>query len=283
MSVNYLDKYVNVYLNSLNNTKFYGIVIIFSDLDYKLKKKLLFQLYFIKISSLWPFIQKNSKLYNDLPNCILPKNIKKYKWALYRYGLYYCFLNIYYKYFSNIFLLDLRDTFFQINPQKIKIKHAIYLCEDATYPFSIRDCKYNKKWLLPFFNISNKIFNKQPLNGGTIYGDSYMLLRFLRKYNKYLKKYCHITSDQGVINLIYYNNLCKNIKIIINNNGNGYIYNMGIELTSKNIFPNKSYYICNNVIHRIDKSIPYILHQYDRDISLKDFIFTKYLTNYDNK
>lgn len=177
---------------------------------------------------------------------MLPRNIKNYKWAIYRYGMYYCFIKEYYKLFLYIFLLDMRDTVFQINPQLIKFKSGI----------------------LPFYNNNDSIFKKVPLNGGSIYGESYMILNFLFLLNQLIRKNYHKTSDQGIINILYYKYSSKNIKINVNHNDNGYIYYMGIELTFKSIFPNICYTFSNNLVYRRDKSIPYILHQNDREIKL---------------
>lgn len=207
---------------------------------------------------------------------MLPPNIKRYKWAIYRYSIYYCFLLEYYKTFNYILLLDIRDTIFQLNPENIKIKKGVYLCEDARYPFKIKEDKWNKLWLLPFFNINDSIFDRIPINGGCIYGESYQILAFHKVLLFNLKKYYSITSDQGIINLIFYNFSYKEFKFYINRNDNGLIYNMGIEIKYNYIYLNTCYYIANNFIYRSNNEIPFIVHQYDRDKALKEYVKRKF-------
>lgn len=276
MSIGYAKQNSVIFLKSLAETKFSGIVIIFSDKSIKFQHTGNIKLFYIVISQSWPFISNKSKLYSSYKECMLPKNIVKYKWAIYRYGLYYCFVKEYYIYFSNIFLLDLRDSIFQRNPQNIKIEDHVYFCEDASYPYSIKDNYYDKKWLLPFSNISNDILDKVPLNGGSVYGNSQQVKEFLYQFNMYLKEYYKITSDQGVINYIFYTHKLKNINIKINHNNNGSLYNMAVEIRDRKHFKHKPYFIDGNTIYRKDKTIPHIIHQYDRESLFKSNIYKYY-------
>lgn len=263
---------IDLFVNSLAETNYSGTLIIFSDKYFKIKNNNIINIRIIKINKEWPFINNSSYLKNSMSTCILPKNIKNYKWAIYRYGIYCSFMSVYYNFYSYVFLLDIRDSIFQVNPELIKFEQGVYLCEDASFPFSIKDDKWNKKWLLPFYNINDSIFNNIPLNGGSIYGESHLLLKFMIIFSQYLKRYYYKTSDQGIINLLYYNHSINSIKIIINRNDKGFIYNMGIELKFKNIFPNNCFSIHNNLIYRKDNSLPYIIHQYDRNSNLKNFV-----------
>lgn len=73
-----------------------------------------------------------------------------------------------YSYFSNVFLVDVRDSIFQLNPMHIEILNCIYMCEDASFSFKIKDEKWNSMWIKPFYNYNTSIYNKTPINGGTI-------------------------------------------------------------------------------------------------------------------
>lgn len=276
MSIGYRENNSIVFFKSLVDTNFSGIVIIFSDKKVNLQHGKNIVLYSFIINKSWPFIRNESRLYKTYKKCMLPDNIVKYRWAIYRYGLYYCFIKEYYSYFSNIFLLDLRDTIFQKNPQNIIIGNSIYLCEDASYPYTIKDNLYDKKWLSPFNNSTNKLFDEVPLNGGSIYGNSLQIKKFLKQFIFYLKEYYTITSDQGVLNFIYYTHKIEDINVKINHNNNGSVYNMAVEIKDRNFFSKKPYFINQNRIYRLDYTLPHIIHQYDREKKFKNYIFKYY-------
>lgn len=276
ISVNIKSCFINTFINSLVKVNYSGRLIIFTNNNISVKSKGMIKINVIKISIIWPFFNYKSDIHHILNQCMLPNNIHNYRWAIYRYSIFYCYMIVRYSYFSNVFLVDIRDSIFQLNPMYIEIHNCIYMCEDASFPFKIKDEKWNSMWIKPFYNYNTSIYNKTPINGGTIYGKSFIILRYLKLFIKYMEKYYSVTSDQGVINFLYYSNLLNNISVCINHNNNGSIYNMGIDLQL-----NRScYYIKDNIIHRKDKSVPYIIHQYDRDDNLKKYIFKKYKNNF---
>lgn len=77
IAINYKPTLINVFINSLNRTNFTGKLVLFSNIDYKANNSLLYNLLIIKITTIWPFIKRKSKLFDNINNCILPKNIKK--------------------------------------------------------------------------------------------------------------------------------------------------------------------------------------------------------------
>lgn len=273
---------VKIFIRSLEETKYKGTLILFlynrSIINFS---KYSFKLDLIIINKKWPFYEESNKRfflkYSYLTKCMIPYNKYKYKWNIYRYSIINCWLKIYANKYDFYFLLDVRDTLFQINLELKSYKHVVYLSQDARLPFRIKDdIKWNKKWFNVYISNSSLEYNS-PLNSGTIYGSKTQFSPFIKIYVEFIKSRYINTAEQGTLNYLYYSGYFNKIPFIINKNNDGIIYNMAAEVMYNNFFKNKTYEIKNNILHRYpEMNIPYIVHQYDRDKVYLKVLIQKY-------
>lgn len=272
---------VNIFIKSLHETNYKGTLILFLSDKYKIEYlNYSFSFRIILIETKWPYYSPRNVYYhlkyNYLTSCMIPNYKYHYKWNIYRYSIINCWLMEYFKKFDFYFLLDVRDTLFQLNVEMKSYKNAVYLSEDARHPFRFKDDIYNNRWLNVYIKNSSIQYNT-PLNSGTVYGSNKEFSSFIKLYVEFIKSKYINTAEQGTLNYLYYSGFFNRIPIIINKNDNGVIYNMGIEVIYKKFYKYATYNIHNFILYRYPSyNIPYIVHQYDRDKKYLNFIKHKY-------
>lgn len=276
------SKSINLFLKSLEETKYKSVVILFL---YNKSKAIFyncsFSLITVIINNEYPFYSSRNILFNlkldYLKECMIPNRYYKYKWNIYRFSFINCWLNKYYYFYDFYFILDVRDTIFQRNIQEVKYKNILYLSEDARNPFKIKYDYANKKWINDIVKDS-PIESYVPLNSGTIYGSQKYFKIFIHQYVDCIKSLYINTAEQGTLNYLYYSHKLTKIPIDINRNEKGLIYNMGIEILYRRFFSNITYNIKDGILYRLPyNNIPYIVHQYDRDKLFLSYLNNKYL------
>lgn len=281
LAINISEISIQIFIKSLEQTNYKGTLILFicnNTIVSHIKNS--FVLKTVIIENKWPYYSLDNHNFNlqydYLQSCMIPNFNYKYKWNIYRYGIIYCWIKKYVNKYDFYFLLDVRDTLFQLNLELIKYKNVIYLSEDARFPFKIKDDKCNRNWINDYVKNSFIEYNT-PLNSGTVYGSKKIFSVFIQKYVEFIKLKFINTAEQGTLNYLFYSGFFNTIPLLINRNDNGIIYNMGIEVIYKSFFPNDTYKVKDSIIYTYPNfTIPYIVHQYDRDRNYLSIIKKKY-------
>ena len=196
-----------------------------------------------------------------------------------RFLAYPEFLNKNREKYHNIFLTDVRDVIFQGNIfENLPSNFLYFFTEDSG--ILINQEKNNSKWIIEDYGqeILEKIGNNNIVCSGTVLGDIDSIIDFLQVL---LKEFKHIEEsnpeiykvgylDQGVFNYIAYDLTKPNFK----NQPNGSIIGT-LCLSSLSKYAKDKIDIQNDKV-TINGIIPAVVHQYDRNKRVFDFLTKKY-------
>lgn len=253
-----------VFIESLQKTGFSGITVVFTFSLRGTETKYLFskEVDVIELSRYYPFYPSNHLKYP-----ISSRNLFKYlhfykgkSFVTYRYFIYKLFIKYYGKYFSNIFITDIRDVIFQENPFKWNIESGIYLVEE--HPKITIGKDLSNKIYLKNYNPNKRIYQNSIINGGTIYGTYPYILHFLSELLTYICSFGCNSNDQGGINSYVRSINLYPFPLFILNSSHTPVKTIALWINhySKCCLP------VTNFILNEDKSIPNVVHQYDRII-----------------
>ena len=200
-----------------------------------------------------------------------------------RYELYWIW-SIHYKPESRILLVDVRDTYFQLNPfhnvpklspSNVK-KGNLYLFGENHNATSISRSNYNRRWITQAYGLEKmkKIADKMVICSGATMGDANAIESYLRVMVKQFDDTkCKATGcDQGFHNYIFYYDLLKDANgikdVIVFEQGKGIVNNLAAMRTK----PLREWGVLDNETNHVlnwDKTISPVVHQFDRDDELK--------------
>jgi len=203
-----------------------------------------------------------------------------------RFELYWAFcLN--YSPKSRILLVDVRDTYFQLNPfsgiprtSPSSPDGFLYLFEENAYPTSaapnIGGSAYNSRWIRRAYgnDALKSVANKTVICSGSTIGDQVAIETYLRAMVKQFDdtKCKMVGCDQGLHNFVYYSGAISDVSgirdIIVAQQGKGVVNNLAAlrnsPLRDQGVLQNGTDLVLN-----WDGSVSAVAHQFDRDKELK--------------
>lgn len=289
----YEPQKVELFLNSIFQTNFYGVVALFVNDDqleiyqeyFKDKYNEHFELRFV-ITKIGTFSSSNAfgknikKLIRYLSKYIVLREPKFKKDFIYyfapphvsRFFDYYDFLKL--NHFSHVVLTDTRDVIVQGDLSKLNRQGLFLGMEDES--LLLGNDSFHIKWISDVYGKTqlSEISHKQISCAGVTFGDyksiSLYLKTMLHEFME-LPYYTMVRSnyDQGVHNKLLYEgaflsvNLCQPLQ--------SEIATLGVMNMNKVIL-NEDDYVLNN-----NNTIPMFIHQYDRHENLANIFQNKYL------
>lgn len=262
--INYKKSVVYSFVKSLDNVKFKGHIILFlgERLNFNFSNPIIHQ---ILVNNIYPYysLENNEfpipieKLLKYIPN--------KCHWVTIRYYIYSIWLNYFYSQFKYFYFCDGRDIIFQLNPSMWNFDKGVHLTLESD-SVKIRNSKWNIGWTKEF-KMGYSIFDKYPINGGTIFGSSKEVKLFISQMI-YMLKYINIScaNDQGTLTYFYYSHPQFTYPAYLNSQGYGYTLSL-TDLNCKSVKSKYCYYkimINDSKIKNLDGSIPIILHGLER-------------------
>lgn len=205
-----------------------------------------------------------------------------------RYEIYWIW-SINYKRESRILLVDVRDTYFQLDPfhtipklsEKSKGGGILHLFGENHNATSISRSNYNRRWINQAYGSQKMqaIKDEQVICSGSTIGDAVAIESYLRVMVKQFDDTkCKATGcDQGFHNYVYYYHLLENAmgisKVTVYPQGRGAINN----LAAMRIKPLREWGVLDkdNLVLNWDGSISPVVHQFDRDDELKKMMKVK--------
>lgn len=189
--------------------------------------------------------------------------------------------------YKNVFLTDTKDVIFQSDPFKNLPDNSLFVFQEDS-SFRIGDDRYNNSWWIATaygVDILSQIINNNIICSGTILGSYNKIVEFMLQIkNEILKlrKENHdvfkgMILDQAIVNYLCRLNEKTIQNVTIKENGN-IIGTLGIS-TSQSVTEEsqqRDEILINGHILMVNKKIPAILHQYDRDPILKRIYHEKY-------
>lgn len=268
-----------VFVSSLRANGYKGdLIIALSITKYKYLQKYFdyFNILPILIENKWPFYSsQNSKF--PINNTVLKKclielrNYGGYKWNIYRYSILYCWLLVYGDKYSHIISSDVRDVAFQGNPFEWNFEDGLYIVDEKKEnDLLIKNDDCNLNWIKMYKNYTI-IENNKILNSGIFLGSKNYFFSFLSQFCEFLKSNKVIVAEQGSFNYAYYSGYFRDIKFYMNKNQRGIVLTTGIDLTEAIKLDRR-----NSTIYNEDRTIPLIVHQYDRSKNFTFMYRTKY-------
>jgi hypothetical protein len=178
-----------------------------------------------------------------------------------------------------VFLTDIRDVIFQKNIFENLPNQYLYLFSEDS-GITIKEDKHNSKWLTEAFNERLlKIIGDNPIIcSGTLLGDVDNVIGFIRimerEFNNiketkpeiYKKNY----FDQSIFNFIGYELAGSDLKIFPNGELVGTLCLSSLSKNAKDKID-----IENNMV-TVNGLYPAVIHQYDRNKKVTDFLIKKY-------
>lgn len=264
IALNYSWYKIKYFILSLKKVKYNGnLILIVEENSTLINNEFLKQLNisFIYVLNYYPYISYKNKFYTFNISEVKQRMIyyHKFKFTVYRHFIIKFWMDMYINLFYYYCIIDIRDVIFQNNPFDFRIKKGVYLFEEAiNYPIKLQ--KKMVEWISVYENWES-ISNNPILNSGLTIGTREELYKFYELYIKLLNK--SSTASQGTLNYYYYNGYFHSIPIFLFKNGYGLALHFHVEYVDKNnserFFPPH-----NNIFVNKDKSIPSIIHQYDR-------------------
>lgn len=154
-----------------------------------------------------------------------------------------------------IMLSDLRDVVFQANPDELYPEKLWVFLESDTH--RIVDEDYNRSWILQGWGETGleRIGNRRISCAGVTIGKQPDMAKYLKRMCEHLNGLLYSGADQGVHNWMIWNNEidCK----IWDNDGP--VYTVGLE-------PKLD--VRYHKIYNRNGELPYIVHQYDRHLTI---------------
>ncbi|MHA1299680.1 MAG: hypothetical protein ACTSO9_09615 [Candidatus Helarchaeota archaeon] len=263
---------IKPFIISLKNSGFEGDLCLFvSNINMKTYKSLIKQgVKLVSFTDEFPFIPNISDIKRILPNI----SFNKMDVDCSRYIMYYIYLFIHGKKYSNVMLTDVRDVAFQRDP--FDFKHINGLCcflEDKH--MKINKCGVNSGWIKHAFGekILEEIGHNYISCSGVTIGETSRVMKYLKQMIDWFTQIKLIRGiDQGIHNYLIYTNQLDEIKLFENEEGP--VYTVGHK--RKNTFRfNKEGLLINDSGMVIN-----VLHQYDRHDVLIKYVCKKNKLNY---
>jgi hypothetical protein len=289
----YAPEKVELFLNSIFQTNFYGVVVLFvneEQLDtyqkyFKNKYSEHFELRFV-ITRIGTFSSSNvfhkncKKIIRYLSQFIVLREPKLRKDFIYyfapphvsRFFDYFNFLKL--NHFTHVVLTDTRDVIVQGDLSKLNC-HGLFLgMEDKN--LLLGNDSFHIKWISDVYGKVKlaEISDKQISCAGVTFGDYKSINAYLEAMlNEFinLPYYTMVRSnyDQGIHNKLLYDGTFSNISLCQPLDSE--IATLGVMNMNK-VALNEENYVLNN-----NKTIPMFIHQYDRHEHLEDIFKNKYL------
>lgn len=262
----YYDDDALLFVSETNNSQFYQFLSHYK-IDY------------VNLTNEYPYYSLNNSKYpiNESEIHIPRKQIVLNKWAVIRLFITNKWLKIYGGNYSHFLLCDSRDIIYQGNPFNWNIGNGLYFTEN-TRGYRIKDSNWNIYHFLNF-KYGYKYIDNIILCGGVIYSNYEGIIWWYNKVSEFMENNV-IVSDQNNFNYIFYHlnqNEIDNHHIYILCNEYGPARNLASDVL---VDEERSKPKEDNMIYNLDGSIPYVIHQFDRNgILYKDFV-KKHSTNY---
>lgn len=197
----------------------------------------------------------------------IPRWTYRYSVGTYRLFFFRLWLEKYGNEYSHIFIGDVRDAIFQGNPFEWNIgEDGLYLTENVR-GYSLKDNKWNAMELFKY-KYGYEILDNPIICSGAIYGSYKEIKWWYESVTDFMLKQYIDTAEQLTWNFVLYHLNQTEI-----NNHNIYIlaneYGPARHLASDvNVDIERSKANFNQLIYNRDNTIPYFIHQYDRNIIL---------------
>lgn len=280
----YPFKYIDSFLKSIDNVKYKGKVIIFTDITVKFNYSYL-NIQQLLIEKLFPFYSLKNILYpisKDTLYNYIPINCSYF--STLRYYLLNVWLKFYYSKFKYIYFIDGRDVLFQLNPSMWNYNKGVYLSKENK-KVKLKNSKLNLKWIYNF-KIDKSYMNNGIINGGSIFGSSNEITLFISQMI-YMLKYLHLTcnNDQGALMYFYYSHPKFQYPVNVNYQGYGYCLSL-TDLYCDSIYSmycNYNIHTNDTIIRNLDGSIPIILHGLERWRCTNNYSRRKEYLNFINR
>lgn len=197
-----------------------------------------------------------------------------------RFALWRNYLHEKREQFDNVLLTDCRDVIFQKHPFDWDLDNKVHFFQESE-KVKIKECRFNGPWIKTAFGekMLTEIGDHPISCAGVTLGTTDAVLDYLDKMTEYLTipEKCHKDGgsglDQGVHNMLVYKGKIKHFKL--HQNELGPVLTMG-QMDEEDFLENESGCLINK-----DKSIPHILHQYDRFPNILERQLAQYNLNPD--
>ena len=204
-----------------------------------------------------------------------------------RYDIYWVWA-LQYQPLSQILLIDVRDTYFQLDPfvnlssSSDSSSGFLRFFGENKESVTIYKSSYNRSWIRAAYGAAalDKMADKTVICSGSTIGEQVALEAYLRAMIlQFEDTKCRLKGcDQGFHNYLYYMDMLNNVagisNIFFEEQGTGNVNNLSAmrekPLTEWGVFDKGKGFVLN-----WDKSISPVVHQFDRDDELKNFVNTK--------
>jgi hypothetical protein len=243
LAANYSIRDVAIFLDSLEQTGFGGTLVLFvrGGLAADDLPKMGFRIQLVEIK--------------------VPNRLRELSWCGVRHYFYLDYLKSQGSSFENIFLVDVRDVFFQINPFEYQMDGELLVTlEDKSK--IIGTCWQNATWILNKFGKREfeKLKMKRISCAGTTRGTKKGIMAYLKFMCKHLYpnvRTLHMEGyDQGVHNVIVHNRYVDGISIVDNSG----------PILTLNFTPDDAIVVdANGQLRNDSGQVAHVVHQYDRN------------------
>ena len=192
----------------------------------------------------------------------IPDNLKSVSIIYSRFTMYKNFLDEHTEY-ENIFLTDVRDVIFQGDLFSSYADNKNFLMYAAEADLIKNDPgNYNQSWIKNLFGEIEyqKIADKPIVCCGTIYASRTEMNILIDNLIKFFRYSTDWGEDQATINYLIHNGILPIENIVESNVMDGEIFTVGLVKNPK---------ISNGIILREDGKIPAVVHQYDRNLTMR--------------
>jgi hypothetical protein len=190
-----------------------------------------------------------------------------------RYAVYLIYLEALKEKPEKVLLTDVRDVIFQDDPFAFSwppSSEVVFVLENGAV--TIGQEEFNRRWVLDCLGerIYSELSNKVVSCAGTTYGTGHGMILYLRCLLSVIveKQLLNIGADQAIHNYILYHQLVSGIATL--DNESGPVFTMHSVATDQ-----FSFKFSSGVVRR-NRSLPSVVHQYDRNASLNRKIRIKY-------
>lgn len=238
-----------------------------------------FRIDYVNITDIKPYYSLNNSKYPiDPSNFDYPKRESIFnQWAVNRIFITKEWLKYYGSKYSHFLLCDSRDVVFQGDPFNWNIRNGLYFTEN-TRGYRIKDSAWNVNHIL-FFKYGYKYIDNIVLCSGVIYSNYEGIMWWYNKVSLFMKGNI-IVSDQNNLNYIFYHlNQSEiddnHIFILCNEYGPARNLASDVFVDEERSKPKE-----DNLLHNLDGSIPFVIHQFDRKGKLYVNYVKKHCSDY---
>jgi len=178
--------------------------------------------------------------------------------------------------YSKVLIIDVRDTVFQADPfAKLFTGQSVFYAFEEGGDLTLDECKWNREWILDCFGeqVLKQVEQFRILCSGVSLASTDTALLYLKRMSDivlgiagvgFFPKCERNGVDQGIYNVLMYNDTIPNVTIVPD--GNGTVVNMQNGAT---------HFTSKYIASRSGRPVS-IAHQYDRHSVVKDMILNQY-------